>query len=381
MRNVLLLTVNTLKLELRKKFSFVLMILFPVLGVLLSINIYGNAGTGSLKIAVIDNDHSTISQNMVNDLGRQQQFKISAASAKDVSTTLSSGKADCVLMIPAGFAQDIYQNKNPQVELVSIKGKSATAWVESTVNLHIRNLSDIARASGGDRETFDKIYANLEKDKTTMQVRTIQDQSTSKGITSQSIGFLIMFMMIGAGNTTEMILKEKRERTYFRILSAPVSGRTYVAGNVLAGIIQVMLQVLILLVLMTRVFKIQTFVPFYQLFLILVLFGLVAIGLGLLIVAFSGDTSQANALQNLIITPTCLLAGCFWPMEIMPKAIQKMADFTPQKWAIGAIKALQSGNSFGEITSYLVIIVAFALAFFLIAAYKLGRNNSISNYL
>jgi ABC-2 type transport system permease protein len=113
----------------------------------------------------------------------------------------------------------------------------------------------------------------------------------------------------------------------------------------------------------------------------MVLFGLAAIGLGVLIVSFADDSKQASTMQNLIITPSCMLTGCFWPVEIMPKSLQRIADFLPQKWTIGAIQKLQMGGSFDETIINLWIIAAFALTFFLAAAYRFGRNDSVKTFI
>lgn len=249
------------------------------------------------------------------------------------------------------------------------------------MNIYTKNLRDIAVASGGKQEIFNKIYDNFQQEKLSLKVSKVQDRTKSMGMTSQSIGFLIMFMMVGAINTAEMILKEKRNRTYYRICSAPVNGRTYVVGNVLANLTLVILQVFLVILLMTKVFGIETYIPFQQLFLILIFFGLAAIGLGLVIVAFSKDSKQANTLQLLLVTPTCLLAGCFWPVEIMPKTAQRIADFLPQRWAIAAVQKLQEGANFNQVLPNISIILAFALAFFLVAAYRFSRNDSVQTFI
>jgi len=76
-----------------------------------------------------------------------------------------------------------------------------------------------------------------------------------------------------------------------------------------------------------------------------------------------------------------MISGCFWPMEIMPKSLQRIADFLPQKWTIGAIQKLQMGGSTDQIIINLLIIVAFALTFFLVAAYRFGRNDSVKTFI
>ncbi|KUO77864.1 MAG: multidrug ABC transporter permease [Desulfosporosinus sp. BRH_c37] len=381
MRNAWLLTLNTLKVLLRKKGNIIIFFILPIIGMLVSIGVYSNLGSTSVRIGVIDNDQSALVGDFVQSISQQETMKVTAVTEGEKERQISSGKVDCVLVIPVGFAEAIYNGNIKPVEIFSIKGEAATAWIQSYTNIYLRNLQDISEASGENKNTFEKIYNNIKQAKFSLQINKVQDQTKDKGMTTQMIGFLIMFMMLGAGNTAEMILREKRNRTYYRICSAPVSAKTYIFGNVLANLLLVMLQISLALFMMIKVFKIQTHVPVVEMFMILVLFGLVAIGLGVLIVAFSDDSKQAGTLQNLFITPTCMLAGCFWPIEIMPKSLQQIADFLPQKWTIGAIQKLQMGGSFDQIMINILIIAAFALTFFLVAAYRFGRNDSVKTFI
>jgi len=381
LRNAWLLTLNTLKVLLRKRGNIIVIFLLPIIGMLVSIVAYGNIGSTSVSVGVIDNDQSVLAGDFIQSISQQQSLKVIALTEKEKQSQISTGKVDSALVIPRGFADGIYHDKLRSVEIFSIKGAAATAWIQSYSNIYLRNLQDIAEASGGDIKTFNTIYNNLRQDKLALQVKKVQDQSQSKGMTTQMIGFLIMFMLMGAGNTAEMMLREKKNRTYYRICSAPVSANTYILGNVLANLILVTLQIALALFFMINVFKIVLYIPVVELFLILVLFGLVAIGLGVLIVAFSNDSRQASTMQNLLITPTCMLAGCLWPIEIMPKYLQRVADFLPQKWTIEAIQKLQMGVSFDKIIIDLLIIVAFALTFFLVAAYRLGKNDSVKTFV
>lgn len=380
MRNAWLLTLNTLKLIARKKANIIVFLILPIIGMLVSSFVYSSGAT-PINIGVVDNDHSALTGEFVQSIKQQQNFKVTGITEGEKERQISSGKLDCVLVIPEGYAEGIYDNHLKQVEIVSIKGDVATAWVQNYINIYLRNLQDISEAAVGNQATFETLYHNLQQDKLSLVVKKVPDQTQNKGMTTQMIGFLILFMLIGVGNTTEMILKEKRDRTYYRISAAPVSARTYIFGNIMANLILVVVQIAITLLFMIKVFKVQIYLPVAQLFIILVLFGLVAIGLGVLIVSFSNNSKQASTLQNMIITPSCMLAGCFWPVEIMPKTLQRMADFLPQKWAIGAIQKLQMGAGFDQIMINLLIIVAFALTFFLIAAYRFGRNDHIETFV
>ncbi len=377
MRNTLLLTINTLRVTLRKKSSLFVYFLVPLIGIVVSMVAYGNWGDQTTNIGVCNQDSSVLAADLVKSLGDEGKFTVNLVASGDVKNELAAGKVECVLVIPNGFGAAMQKGAPKKLDVLSIKGEAATAWLTSYLNVYVKNVSDIGKTAKGDKQDFEKIYQNFKATKTKITVKQVQDSTNAKSMTTQSIGFLVMFLLIGAGNTAEIILKEKRARTFYRVCAAPVSPRVFVAGNALANLVIILLQILVSLVVMINVFHFQTYVPFGQLFIVLAVFGLVAIGLGLLLVAFAKDTKQTSTMQLLIVTPTCMLAGCFWPTEVMPKVAQRIGDFLPQKWVIAAVQQLQETGLTTQVYTDIAIILAFALAFFLIAAYGFGRQNDV----
>lgn len=200
-------------------------------------------------------------------------------------------------------------------------------------------------------------------------------------MTNQTVGYLIMFMLVSAVGFSERILKEKENRTYFRLLSTPIDGKKYILSNIAVNMVIMMVQIIVTVLFMTNVFHIDTNMPLLVMIGVLMIFGLIAIGLSLAVVSFAKNSASANAMQNIIITPTCLLAGCFFPFEIMPASVQKIADFLPQRWLLDTIGELQQGTPFSDLYLNILILFAFAIAFFLIAIYKFGRNNDARNFM
>jgi ABC-2 type transport system permease protein len=124
----------------------------------------------------------------------------------------------------------------------------------------------------------------------------------------------------------------------------------YIVGNGLAGLAIIVVQILFIQLLMKYAFRIETFVPDLPMFAVLFLFGLVAVGFGMAITAFSRSSMFANVLSNLIITPSCMIAGCFWPAELMPQSLKRLSYFVPQRWALAAVQKAQVGGG-----SYLLV--------------------------
>jgi ABC-type multidrug transport system, permease component len=383
MKNIYWLSLNIFKVNFRKKITIVIFFILPVCGFIFSFFTYGRTNIGVSTIAVVDLDHSSLSQDVIQSLheGSTGRLKIAAVSGREIKTKIISGEIDCAVIIPAGFAKSIYNGHTPKIDLVSVKGEAATAWMKQYLHAVLASLQDIGDAAAGRKEIFTQIYDRYQREHLALAMTEIHDQTANKEMTTQNIGFLIMLMLFGIGNTSELILSEKRNRTFHRICAAPVTARMYLLSNVVANLLIVMIQVCLALLVMTKIFGIITYVPFIQLFAVLVLFGLVAIALGLFVVSFSSDTSRAITLQNLIVVPTCLLTGCLWPLEIMPKAIQRIAEFLPQRWAIAAIQKLQEGAGFSRVLVHLSIIIAFALALFFIAAYRFRYHDEIKTFI
>lgn len=381
MRNILLLVLNTLKVTFRRKGNIILYLILPIAGVLLSILIYSNSQAGSVQLGLVNKDASTLASDFENLVSNVNGYTVYTMDESEVKNQLLDRKLDAVVVIPEGYSESIHSHQSPNITIMSIKGQEATVWIENYINLYTRNLMDLSVASEGNMDTFESMYKSYRTNRLKLSEATLEDKQTDRLMTMTSMGFLIMFIMLGAGFTSQFILNEKRNRTYYRICSAPVSSREYIAGNILTSILIVTFQSILILASMKYLFGIETFVPDFILFLILISFGITATGISLLVTAFSGSSFTASTLNTLILTPTCMLGGCFWDVDLMSGFMKNISYFVPQRWTLEAIKKMQSGSPFSDILINLVIIYAFAIAMFLIAAYRFSRADNVQKFV
>lgn len=381
MKTILWLMANTLRQAFRSRGNIILFLL-PVAGVLLSSALYGQSGSTGLRIGIVQNDSAdVIGRDAAAFVGKLDGIKVSEATDAELRDQIAAGKLDAGIVIPAGFGEGLKAGRPPELELLSVKGAQATAYVRAMLDGYLNNVAQIAAEAGGDGAKFDRIYGAYTQGGFKVSREQLTDESNVKDATYQSLGFLIAFMMFSAVNLTEMILREKENRTFLRLLSSPATAKSYVIANVAVNFIVMLCQIVMTLFFMKVVLHIDSGVPTVQLFAFLVLFALAAIALSLLIVALAKSKAQAGALQNLIITPTCLLAGCYFPMSIMPDAIRKIGAFLPQHWLLDAVDRLQQGDSFGSLYMNLLILIAFAAAFAAIAIFRFSRNNDTRTFV
>jgi ABC-2 type transport system permease protein len=380
-REIWWLAVHALKNTFRKRSSLLIYLGLPILGVVATIMLYGNSGQQVLRVGIANEDGSSlIASDTAAYVSSLQNVKTTLLTREELQKKLASSDLDTGLILEKGYSDSVAAGKPEDIIIQSVKGQTVTAYAKGMLNAYLGNTAAISRAAGGDRAAFDKLYAGYRSGGFKLETEPVKDTSLTRAMSNQSIGFLIMFMMTAAVNLSEIILKSREDRTYFRILSSPISSRTYVLANILVNLTVMVVQVAVALIFLRYVFNIDPGLPVAQLGGMLILFALVSVSLSLVIVAFSRNSAVSSSMSNFIITPSCLLAGCFFPSSIMPETIRRIGDFMPQRWVLQSIEDLQAGDT-SRIALNMAVLAAFALVFFLIAAYKFGRSNDTRSFV
>lgn len=376
MKDMFWLIRKTLRSTFRKKKSWIVYFGLPLCGILLSMMLYGTVTGSTVRVGIVNLDgEQTVTQDAIQLVKGLHQTEVTMTDEETLRKKIAAGNLDCGLVFHQGFAASVHTGHPEGLQIVSVKGAQVSSYVKSMLQNYVGNIAAIGQGTQGNQAAFDHMYADYRQQHFQLVAETAQDTSNTKTVTSQTLGYLITFMMFSAVGMTQMILKEKENRTFLRLMTSPIATWAYVLSNVIVNMMILSLQIVVTLVLMKYVFRIDSGVPMFELFPVLFLFGLAAIGLSLLIVSFAKSSSAAGAIENLVITPTCLLAGCFFPMEIMPETVRKISAFLPQHWLLDTINKLQQGQAFGSLSLNFSILLAFALAFSLIAIYKFSRNN------
>ncbi|WP_139905402.1 ABC transporter permease [Clostridium thermarum] len=381
MREIFLIAANTLKIIFRKKSNIILFIIIPVTITLAMMFLFSNASSGTIRIGIYNQDQGKLGSELASNIAAVEKFKAIEVNEEGINDLVQSQKVDCVIIIPTDFSEKLYKGKSAKVSMKTIKGEDTTIWIENFTNMFIENLMIIGKASEGRREVFRNILDGYMDGNIKLSIGKVEDVSISRQTTSRSLGMLIMFMMYAATITSSLIIKEKQGKTFYRVQTAPVSSKAVVFGNTLANLIIVAIQAAIVAITINHVLNMNSGIGTLYLVIVLLFFGLVSISMGMVIIAFSQSTAQSASLATLVTTPTCMLGGCFWPVSFMPQVLQRVSDFMPQRWALKAIESLQTGSSLNEILVNLGILIAFAIMFSTIAAYKFKNNKSVGSFI
>ena len=170
-----------------------------------------------------------------------------------------------------------------------------------------------------------------------------------------------MFLMIIVNQSLTTIVEDRRNQTMARVYTAPVRSGHIAFGNFLGSFLLGTIQVVLILVISRFIFQFDFGMPLWSQFIILESFILAALGIAIAVGGIVRNPDQLSMINNLVMTPTCMIGGCFWPVTFMPDYMQKIANFVPQRWAIDALNLLAEGAHLSEVIIHIAILLLFAI--------------------
>lgn len=374
MRNILVLIKNNLRVDILKNpFGFLIGLLAPVLILYIMLNVIGG-NSGYINIGVIDRDNSKTSNLIIDSLKDKEGYNVKEIKQEDIKNLFSEKSISVVIEINEGLENETINGNISKVKVTAIEDDGIGNLIKELVNMEMSNIREIALASDKNEDIYYKSIDNYRNNATvSINKESLNDLYNDYFSSQVYIGFLIMFMLIRGMRTAYRIFEEKDENIYMRIFMAPVKTIEYYLADVISGYITILIQV-VLGIISINILKVETGLGNMELFVILALVGLVSISLALCCSAFARNRTEASNIFNFANMLFLMVGGAFVPLEVMPPLMEKISYFTPVRWAMEAISSIQQGSSFNETYNYLFLLLLFAIAFFIVAAYKTTKE-------
>lgn len=168
---------------------------------------------------------------------------------------------------------------------------------------------------------------------------------------------------------------ERGASTLDRLLATPVTEGEIIAGYALAFGVVGLAQSVVILTAAVLLFDIQIAGSALLVLLLIFLLGVGNQGLGFLLSSVAKNEFQAVQLIPLILFPSILLAGVFWPLEAVPSFLQPVSYALPLTYAVeGCRSVMIRGWGPGDVMLQLVVLLAFAAVMLLLSTYGLKRR-------
>ncbi len=307
------------------------------------------------------------------------------------SAFLEQGARSAVLIIPQGFSTAIDAGEKAQVTLLYdpagdaarfqqiegvIKGATIRLSLQNQVTGGLNQLNDLVALAPAD------IRQSIEQQASTPQPENQKpaihlDQTVPADYTpvetpdtyQQTIpGYTVMFVFFIMASMVSSIRQERLQRTFRRLLSAPITRAEMLGGKMLATMAIGLLQVFLLFGVGALAFKLSLGSDPLAFLLLTIAMVTTAASIGL---AVSTTGLRGGALAAILMI-AALLGGCMFPLDLMPSYLRTASYFVPQSWALTAYQNLMvRGQGLQEIFPQILALLVFAALFFWIALRRL----------
>lgn len=372
---------RTLKFLLRKEFKQIfrnktllpLIFVLPLIQLLI-IPLTADYEVKNINISIVDNDHSTYSQELTSKILATGYFKLAGYnnSFNESFKDIESDKADLILEIPANFEQNLSRNGFEKLFIAvnAINGTKA--------GLGGSYLSSIIR------DFNQKLIENgkLKTENVQLKFSTFNPQlSTNKTVQVTAINWfnpylnykifmvpgilVILVTMVGAYMCGLNIVKEKEVGTIEQINVSPIKKYHYILGKLIPfWIIGIVVFSIGFFVIAWGVYGIIPIGSLALLYAYLALFLVAILGFGLLISTYSETQQQAMSISFFFVMLFILMSGLFTSIDAMPTWAQKIAYANPVTYFIEVMRmVVLKGSGIAQISKHFFVMLGFAVLF------------------
>lgn len=345
--------------------GFIFGLLLPAVIISAFVGFLGMRGDGLPDVDIVDLDRSGSSAHLLHALAQTGDYRLHETEDREDATTRVTGNDTIgAIIIPAGFEAALLEGARPSLQLIRLQVSEQSIMLELDV-------ADIAGAMAQAHRLADSFHDGAIPAMADTVLQQHLDQQIKGSVVETGsqpdpqlhmvIGLTLMFLMILINQSVTTIVEDRHNQMLSRLYAAPVRSFQIGFGHFLGSFSLGTIQVLLITLLTRTLFSYDFGVSAWTQFLILEAFVLAAFGIASTVGGLVRNKNQLSMINTLVMTPTCMIGGCFWPVSLMPDFMQKLANFVPQKWAIEAMTLASTGEPLSVISVHLGILILFAV--------------------
>lgn len=361
MKTILIIVQKEFKQIFRNKAMLPIIFLMPIIQIL----ILSNAATFEVKdirLAIIDNDKTSYSRDLISKFNASSYFIVSgeSASQKQAQQSIQKGNIDAIIEIPKYFERDLIKDKTGSISVQIDAINGATAGVANGY------ITQIIQSFNTKIITDLQAYQPKNKNQSLKMIRfnpAFWYNQTLDYKTFMVPGIIVILVtMITFFLSGMNIVREKEIGTLEQMNVTPIKKYQFIIGKLLPFWI---LGVFILFFGM-NIGRFLFHVPLLGNPAVILLFSsiyiLVFLGMGFLISNFTETQQQAMFIAWFFVVIFILMSGLFTPIESMPVWAQKITEFNPVRYFIEVIRLVMlKGSGFYDILPQMIKITIYAL--------------------
>lgn len=309
------------------------------------------------SIAIVDEDHSTLSRAIANAFYLPYFKTPEIISASDVDDLMNQDHFMFVVVIPPKFEADVRAGRNPSVQI----NIDATAVGQASLgDSYIQNIIT--------NEVNHFINPSLETN--TYPVNLVQRRAFNANGTGMWFGAIVALLdqlsMLTVVLTGAALLREREHGTIEHLLVMPLTSFQIVIGKVWAnGLIILSAFTLSALFVVKSLLQVPMAGSIFLLIGGTALYLFAAAAIGIFLGTIARSMAQFALLMMLVIMPMMMLSGGMTPIESQPELIQPITWLLPSRHYMAFAQAvIFRGADLSIVWPKLINIVGLGSIFF-----------------
>ena len=355
----------------RHKVQFASLILFPIL--MIALCGWGMGGTvENTPVVVVKQSSGDVTDQVINALKADDTFDIKdiMTNSDDAKEKVDNGEVKAAIILSSDFE--------------SSNSKNAVLYIDSSDQLTTQTLvpkTEQIFASLSEKVGTQQVNANTTTNPITQTAQTIKLQVNKIYGDLDYIDFLLpgvlamtMFMssMMTMGNS---IAGERERGELSRLFMTPTNVSSVLTGKIISQVVRELIRALVLIIAAMLLFNVMIKGNLLLLVLVILIAVLCFVGFGMMFSATAKTQEDYIQIVMPVAMPMMFICGVFFPTETMPLILQKIALFLPLTYANDAFRAVMlKGAGLGSIAFDLIVLLAFALLFFIVGIVRFNRD-------
>jgi ABC-2 type transport system permease protein len=305
--------------------------------------VLANAATFDLKrtrVLVVDEDRTTVSAGLVQRLEGGRQFRVvrQVPTDRGVEEALLDREVTAVIHIPRRFEEELVQHRRASVQLVlNAEEGAAIGIVQSSANAILDSYARELDLTLPTRAT-----ASGTRPPSPLDLRTQRWFNPTRNYKHYMVPALMVALttIIGLLLTAQNITREYELGTLEQLNVTPMTKAQFIAAKLIPFWLISLAIFSIGLMIGKLVFGIPMRGNLSLVYLALMVYLLVVLGLGLWISTVTRTQQQAMFVAYFVILIFLLMGGLFTPVDSMPDWAQTVAQANPVKHFVFIMRAV-----------------------------------------
>jgi ABC-2 type transport system permease protein len=362
--------------KIRDRSAIIIAVVAPLtLAFLFSSIIPSSQDSFRATFVVVDLDHGPVTQALVDGpLGDLAEYGITVdrqPSEDDARRKLDDGSASVAIVIPSGFSAAVQAPAPAELKIIGkadaqlamqVAQSILGAFASSIEGIQVAVATVVGQHSGSpDPRLVEQV--TQEALVAAAPITTTRDNATDRLASSPTYygaAMAVLFLFFATQFGVVSIYAERRSGTLARMLAAPISTRSILAGKVLVSLVLGFLSMAIVALGSTLLSGANWGEPIAVAVLIFAV-SFAASGIALLIVAVTRNEEQASGLTAIVAMALAVLGGSFFQLSQAPESLTVLSVLTPHAWFLRGINDMASGEGLAIIVPSLTVLFAIGL--------------------